>query len=67
MSGELKYWRVKEIKKGMEDCGLYNGCAGANVWAAVAALEAWGYLEVQKDGGLREFYRVVRLKARYCR
>lgn len=67
MSGELRYWRVKEIAEGMKASGLYNGCACSNVWAPVAALEAWGYLEVKKEGDLREFYRVVRLKVRYCR
>lgn len=64
-SGDHRYWSVRQIEKGIHDCGLFPS-NGRGVWGAVVTLESFGYLEVRKIGRLRDFKRVVRLKNKYC-
>jgi hypothetical protein len=60
-SGNDAFFCVRDIERGLRECGCFHDYK-TKVWAAVANLEAYGYLEVQKAGSRSDFRRVFRLK-----
>jgi len=66
-SGDDAFYSVTEIAAGVRKSGLFNGCGYKSFWAAVAKLEADGYLEVKLVGQLRNFRRIVRIKEKYAK
>lgn len=65
VTGDDRFFSVREIERGIQGCGLFNG-NWRGVWAAVVALESYGYLDVRRKGHMRDFRRVVRLKRKFC-
>jgi hypothetical protein len=65
-TGNDQFFSVKEIEKGVTDCGLFNG-NGRGVRGAIIMLEAYDYLEVDYRGRYTDFGRVFRIKKKYTR
>jgi len=66
LTGDHNFMSVPEIIKAIKEHKLHSQNP-RGIWAAVCTLEAYGYLDVKKQGKLRDFKRVVRLKKKYLK
>jgi len=55
-----RYYSTNEIIKALKDEGLK--LSKNNIYGALFQLEAYNYLEVKKEGTLRDRHRVFRIK-----
>lgn len=67
LKGDDDYYSVDEIRKGLKE-QEYNGSNSyRNVSASCIQLEAHGYLDVKMTGKTRAWFRLFRLKDKYCK
>lgn len=66
LSGDTGFYSIPQLTKAIRQHRLY--CQNARgVWAAVVTLEAYGYLDVKREGKMSDWKRVVRLKKKYIK
>ncbi len=64
LSGNHRFWIIKEVEAALKGRGCSSGCV-EGVGGDLLRLEWSGYLESKMFGGIREWRRCFRLKAKY--
>ena len=61
LSGDVSYFSVAEIEKGLREKGYGNGTV-QTVRGSLVKLEYWGYVETVMTGKFRNWKRLFRIK-----
>ena len=66
MTGDDRYWRPKEIERGMHDAG-YDQCRRSSLMRNCNMLYQYGYLEIKMTGKFSDWQRMFRVKSQYLK
>jgi hypothetical protein len=61
LTGDHKYFSVREVEKGLKQQGYSNGVLDT-VRGSLIKLEYWGYVETIMTGEIRNWKRLFRIK-----